>query len=382
MDGTPSLNLDLNTPDASAQPVYRRLALVNGLLIGLAVGLGAWGLEALRVARLPAPLYLPTLALGLAAAMLLCALVGWLSGRFARTPVTFLLWILTAVACMYLIGYLPFQGQTLVAWLADPRFMGRAVFPNAREGTHSGLILGGLLLILVLGVLGLLQNYRLEGLVAEVGRKRGWGARVWLALLLPVPIVFVAALVTGSVLVNPAATALDLTNRAIAGGQGYQGDFRDRGVVDDVNYRALRGLEGKIDGDYRLDTVLVDPAAAMVVTGVSFDNGTLVHCQVINDQLSYCYDAANPYLIGVRSLITGEPLPDPCRGCAIEVDETWRRWLGERRERLGDAFEVTLVAQRGTQTIVRASAPGPDAFAVECRLEGLSPIRLTECHDA
>ena len=45
--------LDLDEPEQHTRPAYRRLGLLNGLLIGLALGLGAWALEIVRVARLP-----------------------------------------------------------------------------------------------------------------------------------------------------------------------------------------------------------------------------------------------------------------------------------------------------------------------------------------
>jgi hypothetical protein len=83
MAETRPLDLDLSPPDLNTLPAYRRLGLLNGLLIGLAVGLGAWAVEALRVSRLPVPLYLPTLFLGLAMVTLLGGLTGWITARLA-----------------------------------------------------------------------------------------------------------------------------------------------------------------------------------------------------------------------------------------------------------------------------------------------------------
>lgn len=380
MAETQSLDIDLSPPELHTLPAYRRLGLVNGLLIGLAVGLGAWGVEALRVTRLPVPLYLPTLFLGLAAMTLLGGLIGWLTARLARPVVTILLWGLAAVAGMYFIGYLPYQGRTLVAWLADTRFWGKPVFPYTLGGSNSGLILGGFLLILTLGVLGLLQGYRLEKMVAETGRAGVLSGRVWLALLLPLPFVFLVSLVTQSVIANPAATAVELAHQAFTGVQGFEGDYLELGESGGISFAALRGLEGRLEGDYDLTVAEMDPSLSTVIVAANFANGNRVYCRVINDQLIYCYDAARAYEQTLRSLIAGEPLPDPCRDCDPAAPEDWGDWFAARRDQLGAEPSIELETQQGSHALFRIS--GHSGAAVECWFAGTSPVRLIECHDA
>ena len=231
--------LDLNAPEHHTLPAYRRLGLLNGLIIGLALGLGAWGLEMVRVARLPLPLAVPALLVGVLFTTLLGGFVGWLSARIARTVVTVVLWVAAGVVAMLAVGYAPFLGRSVVVWLTDPRFFGRQIFPSTLGGTTGGLILGGVLIFLVLGVLGLLQNHRLEGLVQEM--RGGWlpSGRAWLALLLPLPIVFLIAMATSSVIANPAALAAQITHGAILRAQTIEGDLRD--VPGVGNTGLLRG---------------------------------------------------------------------------------------------------------------------------------------------
>lgn len=379
MAQTSPLAFDLSAPEPSRLPVYRRLALLNGLALGLAAGLGAWAPEVLRVVGLSVPLYLPLLGLGLAAAVALGGLVGWLSGRLANAVLTTLLWLAAAVGLVLLMGYLPFRGRTLVAWLADPRFRGLEVYPDTLGGNNSGLVLGGLLLILVLGVLGLLQGYRLENLVSSLGGGRSPGGRGWLALLWPTVPVFAAAAITQSMMVNPSATALQLTRQAIETGRTYGGDdFLEMGTVGGINYAALRGLEGRLGGDYALNLAEVNAETASVVTSVRFAGGDWFYCLVINDQLSYCYDAAPAYINTLRSLVEGRPLPEPCRGCDVGAPAAWGGWWAERRGRVGPSPTIELLAQQGNQTIFRIAAPDAPS-AIECRFEGVGPVRLAEC---
>jgi hypothetical protein len=379
MAETRPLDLDLSPPDLNTLPAYRRLGLLNGLLIGLAVGLGAWAVEALRVSRLPVPLYLPTLFLGLVTVTLLGGLTGWITARLARPFVTVVMWVLMAVMSMYVIGYLPFQGRTLVVWLADPRFWGKPVFPYTLGGTNTGLLLGGLLLILVLGVLGILQGYRLENLVVETGRRRTLSGRAWLALVFPLPFVFLASLITQSVMANPAATAVELTHQGISGTQGFEGDFLELGTAGGVNFAALRGLEGKLNGDFTLGIGEVNTMTSTVIVTADFENGNRVNCRVINDQLVYCYDAEPAYNLTLHSLMTGEALPETCRDCDREASGEWGSWFAERHERLGENPRVERLAKWGSHTLIQVT--GESGFAVQCWFEGISPVQLTGCHE-
>lgn len=359
-------------------PLYRRLGLLNGAIIGLGLGLGAWGMEAWRVWRLPTTAQLPVLLLGLALVVVLCGFVGWLSSRIARTPITVILWALTAVLAMLIMGYLPYYGRTLVVWLSDARFRGLAVFPYTREGGIAALVLGGILIILVLAILGLLQSYRLESIASEAGHRGRVNGRAWRALLLPLPLVLLAALITQGMMANPTAPAIDVTNRAIVGAQNYEGDLRTLDRGDGISYAALRPVQGAIDGEFTLSIVDVNPLNSTVIVRADFANGAWVYCRVINDQLSFCYDAALAYVDGLRVLVTGRPAPEECRGCVLQATDEAAAWLVERRDRFGDNPTIERAAQQGSHVLMRVS--GADIVA-ECWVVGVTPTRLTECRE-
>ncbi len=374
------LDLDLSGPEIHALPLYRRLGLINGLLIGLALGLGAWGMEAWRIAQLPIPLYLPSLLLGLAAMAALGGAVGWLSSRIARTPVTVLLWGVTAILAMLLMGYLPYYGRTLVAWLADTRFWGKPIYPYTLGGTVTGLVFGSLLILLALGLLALLQGHRLESLMAEAGHRGRLNGRVWVSLLLPLPLVFLAALVTQSMMSNPAAAAANVVHEAIELARVYEGDLIDLEQETGVEVTALRGVHDRLGETYSLAIVDVNPLNSTVIIRADFDNGAWLYCRVINDQLSFCYDAAPAYTIGLRSLITGEPPPEDCRGCILQAEEDAAAWLAERRDAFGPDPAIERVAQSGSHVLMRVT--GEAGVAAECWIAGVTPARLLECTES
>lgn len=369
--------LDLDSPERHTLPAYRRLGALNGLLIGLALGLGAWGLEMVRVSRLPLPLAVPTLVLGVMLLMLLGGITGWLSARIAHNVVTVILWVLAGVAVVFVLGYLPFYGRTLVTWLADPRFFGRQVFPYSLGGTISGLILGGIFIILFLAVLGLLQGYRLENLVSETQNRRVPGWRAWLALLLPLPLVFLIAWGTANALVNPAATAAQLTHRAILRAQTFDGDVRDIPPEAGISFLALRPVQDQIEGPFSLGIVDTNVETSIVTIAAHFDNGEWIHCSVINDQFNFCYDAAQVFAGGLRRLITGEPTPENCRTCTLDATDEATAWLAERQAAFGPQPVVEREAQWGNTALLRVV--GEAGFTAECWLQGIAPPVVSTC---
>jgi len=369
-------NVDYPTVEAHRRPVYRRISLLNGLLIGLALGLGAWGLEMWRIITLPVVSYMPSLWLGVGAVVALCGLVGWLTGRLANTALTVVLWALAGGASMMIMGYLPYYGRTLAVWLLDPRFRGSVVYPYTLEGGPGGLLLGGLLIILVLVILGFMQNYRLEQIAMETNRNGRLNGRAWVSLLLPMPIVFLAGVVTQSVMSNPAAPAIVEVNRAVTVAQGYEGDLRTLELNDGISYAALQPVREIISGDFTLSVVDVNPLNATVIVGVDFSGDGWIYCRVINDQLSFCYDASPAYFEGLRNLVTGEPLPEDCRGCALRATDEATAFLLERRELFGPDPEIARVGQQGSHVLMRVTG---DNLTAECRIAGVTPMQLTEC---
>lgn len=375
-----TLTLDLSEKDAGRHPLYRRIGLLNGLFIGLALGLGVWGLEALRIISLPFQLYLPTLALGIVLVTIICALAGWLTARAGRTWLTVLAWFGAAVVCMLFIGYLAYQGRTLLVWLADGRFWGREVYPNVLGGTPGGLILGGFLIILVLLVLGLVQGYRLENITNNLGGKTRLDGRAWFALLLPVPFVFLAGLITKNVMDDPAAQAGQIAYQVIERVNSYDGDLDQLSRQEGINYAALTGVRDEISDDYTLGIGEVSPANSTVAIVADFANGAWVYCRVVNAQMNFCYDASLPYTIGLRSLLTGEPLPDPCRGCLPQNASDWRAWLSDQGERLGPEPRIERLAQWGSHVLMRAESASGDE-AIECWFEGITRVNIAACEN-
>lgn len=372
-----------SAPEAHTRKRYQQLGLLNGLLIGLALALGAWAQEAIGTIGLPYPLALPTLLVSALALIIFCAVVGWLTSRLARTWLTSICWFLAGVIVTLVIGFQPYTGRTWTIWLADTRFWGLNVFPYQAQGTLAGLIIGGFFVLLALTVLGIIQNYRLENMVGELGSARRFDRSIWIQLLWPVPVVFLVALITAGSIENPAAQSVGVIHEVIEVGRTFEGDEAELfqlSLEEGVSYSAIRGVRDQLTANYTLSIGDVNPATSSVIVVAHFDNGAWINCRVIAGQASFCEDASRPYTTGLVELINGIAAAEDCRNCQPQASAEWTSWLRARQPSLGDAPQVTRVAQWGSEVLMRLESATGDA-AVECWFTGLQPVQLRSCEE-
>jgi hypothetical protein len=359
------------------RPGYRKLGLLNGLLIGLAMVMGAWGPEAWKLWRLPMPLAYGGLVIASLILLLLYGFTGWLTSRLANAWITVISWALVGIIASLFVGYQPTVGRTMAVWLVDRRFWGIPVYP-AINGGHWAVMLGGIFIILIFVVLALLQGQRLDSAQHELKKNTRLSARAWLILLIPLPLVAVAGWATASMPINPSATAANVVLDAITTTWDYEGDLVELGLQRGSNYGAVRAVQDQMSGEFTLNIGQIDPASSIALILAEFDNGAWITCRVINDQLSHCYDATPPYTIGLASLITGEPVPEECRRCPLHVKDETADWLRQQRDLLGDNPKIERLAQWGGYVLMGVTSETGDK-ALECMFNSMSPVELDRC---
>lgn len=368
-----------DTLEPHERPGYRKLSLLNGVLIGAALALGSWGMEAWRLAGLPVENAYTSLILGSFALIVLCGFTGWLTGYFENIWPTVVVWLFASMLCALIIGYQPYIGRTAAEWLADTRSWGLPIY-SSQTVTNSGLILGGLTIIITLTILALLQSYRMEQAVNELADNGRVSPRSWFILLLPMPIVALVALFTSSVQINPAAEAASVVYDGIEVAGATDEDLFQLGIQRGTNYAALNPVRDQLVGDYSLRVGEIDANSSQTFILAEFEDGTWINCRTINDQLSFCYDAEPAYTTGLTSLIAGEPMPEVCQGCPPVVDDQWLSWLQERASQLGPDPQIERLAQWGGYVLVQISATGGD-YAIECLFDRMTPVSLDHCEE-
>jgi len=357
--------------------VYQKIGLFNGLLIGLGIALGCWGYSTITLTKLPVQMPYASLVVAALLVIALCALAGRLTARLQRTWSTMLLWLGTAVFVILVINYQPTILRTWMVWLADRRFWGLPIYPQI-EADFYVYLLAGFFILLLLTVLALLQTYRLDGVLRELGENGRFLPRSWALLLLPVPFAFAAGFITMQFMGDTAAAALSLVHQAIEGGRGYEGDLFQLGLQDGINYSAFRGVQDRMTPTYTLAIGGEDAAMSSTFVTITFDNDLWVSCRVINGQLTFCADASPPYFMGLHSLITGEPVPETCLTCNPAVDADLAYWLAERHGHFNGSPQISRLAQWGNYVLVEATAPD-NSYGITCWFSGVSPVQLDSC---
>jgi hypothetical protein len=376
--------LDLHEPVVN-KPLYRRMGLWNGLAIGAGLALGAWAPAVWTVRNLPVSLRFGPYIISAIALLAFTGAVGWLTARIGRTLLTALVWFATACVTTLAIGYAPYSGGTLAVWLADRRFWGLPIYPFPFESAHATLavVLGGLLLVILLTVLALLQDSRLEAMVSEMGEERRLNRGTATRLLLPVPLVILVAYLANDAIGSESWRDLAVVDGAVSVAYEYDGDLFALSQEQGVNYNALRGVRDLLGPDYTLESVQaqISDANPLRTVAVHFDNGSWIHCQFLGDALNFCYDAAPPYTTGLATIIAGTPFDEECRNCYPRVGDEWAGWLRQRAGQLGGEPEIRRLAQRGNYTLMEARSAGGD-FAVTCRFVGARPVEIEECWES
>jgi hypothetical protein len=370
--------MSLAQRDTQSRRVWLRLGLLQGLLVGLALALGTWAPDALAMIRGPVRAVTASLPLGLLALLLLGALAGWLAAWAGRAWASLLIWILAATLMILAIGHLPYEGRSLIIWLSDRRAWGLPIYPSS-ETAQTALALGGFFVLLVLATLGLLQPYRLEGIAGETDRGGRLEARGWFLLLLPLPLILITGIIADSIVNRPLRTAPQMVHEAIRVGRTYEGDLFALSLERGLNYNAISGVRGQMSAEYRLSIGASDLELNQTVFVVAdFDNGAWIQCRVVNEQLSFCYDASLPYTQGFASLLASGQTPEDCPGCSIWAGDELRTWLAERRGHWRGTPQVTRLAQWGSYVLMRAESASGD-YALECLFQGVSPVFLESC---
>lgn len=366
-----------STENSASTSSYRDLGLLNGLLIGLTLSIGAWALEIITRADLPVPLQYPSLVLSIILLITLNGFTGWLTIRIEKALLVALIWFVSAILTTVVISYQPYFGRTLTIWLLDRRFWGLPVYPNAYSFTPITFF-AGFFIILLLGFLGLVQNYRLKTVHSELDSNHKMTAKVWALLLLPLPFIYATGLVTRDIVGDPSETAVQIVHQTIQRGRTYSGDLFELSLADGINYSAIQNVREQMSPNYSLTVGVIDPQSSTTIIVAHFDNGAWINCRLTNNQLAFCYDAAPPYTLGLKSLITGEAIPENCRNCLPHVSNTWHEWLRSQGSRLGNAPKIEREAQWGSYVLMRIES---DRAAIECWFNEIDPVVLESCEE-
>ncbi|MCA9920105.1 MAG: hypothetical protein KC445_19240 [Anaerolineales bacterium] len=370
--------------DHETLPSFRRLGLVYGFLMGLAIAVGFWLPKMLVMSRLPVWFpYGGAIVSGLAV-LLLGSLAGWLSSALRRPLFSLLIWLGTAVLICVSLGVLPPVGQNWAVWLADDRFAGLKVVQSPDHLFWWSFVIAGFVMVSVLPLMSILQNTNLVSVHQEVVYGRRLNRQIVFRLLLPTLLAgFLGALFPDLTTSAPRGAVL-ITDQAIQRVRDYDGELFELSLDTGFNYNALDSVRGQLDGPYTLlVNEVVDEWSSAIITA-HFDSGAWVNCRVNITQedatyFSFCFDAGIPFTDGMNHLVYANVPEDSCRRCEVTADATWRTWLQERAGLFDQPPVWERVAQYGRFVIIQATTANNGS--ITCQLEGSEVVTLTSCEE-
>lgn len=371
--------------DHEALPSFHRLGLAYGLLIGLAIALGFWLPKVIVLARLPLWFPYGGAIVSSLAVLLLGGATGWLTSYMRRAILVMATWLVTAVLICISLGALPPIGQTWVIWLADGRFAQLPIYQPPAHLFWWSYAIAGFLLISLLTLMAVLQNFNLVKAHQELVNGRRLNLNAAVILLLPMLLAGFLGAIFPDLSTSAPRDALAVTHEAIQRVRTVEGDLFQLSRESGLNYNALASVADQLEGTYTLQLNDVDEAWSSAVITVHFASGAWINCLTnINQQrvtyFSFCFDAAIPFTAGMNHLLYNNVPADSCRRCEVTADSSWRSWLQARAAQFEAIPEWQRVAQHGRFVIMQATNPAT-SFGISCRLEGADVVQLVSCEE-
>lgn len=370
--------------DHEAQPSFRWLGLVQGLLIGLAIGIGFWLPKVLIMSQLPVWFPYGGVILSSVAVLLLGSFTGWLTSSLRRSILSMLFWLVTAVLICISLGTLPPIGQNWAVWLADGRFSGLQVVQSPDHLFWWSFAIAGFLMIAVLPPMAILQNNNLVAVHQELVYGRRLNRQAALRLLFPALVAGLLGALFPDLTTSAPRDALVITDEAIRRVRDYEGDLFALSQETGFNYNALDSVSDQLDGPYTLlVNEVIDEWSSAFITA-HFGSGAWVTCRVnITQQratyLSFCFDAGIPFQDGMNHLLYNNVPADSCRRCEVAADDRWQTWLQARANQFDEPPTWEPVVQHGRFVIIQATTN--QNSQIRCQLEGSELIQLTSCEE-
>ncbi len=370
-----SANVALPTPlienEHSRRHFTRTAGIAYGVVVAIVFALAIWGPDVTSLRSEAVGLSWQLLGLSLVLFLPLGGLIGWLSASARWSGFTLGWWIVGVALMAWLAGHVPYEGLSFIARLRDPYpppypmypvslpVMGSAGF-SAAIGAIAGLFVG----LLSLAALGQAWNYSTK--------RHRFGVRSTLALLVCVPPLIIAGLMTDFQINAPLRGALVEVDRAL---QLASNPATDLGAA---RLPFLQSMRDQLSPNYTLIWVQNSPELSTFTIDAQFDSGLLMRCNYSYGNVSICSNLGQNTHVWMSQLMTVGHTT--CTGCDVRVAQDTRSWLAAMLPALGNLREVKLLAHVGGWLYQRATFDS--GRVIDCRFSGNRPIKVDLCIEA
>jgi hypothetical protein len=313
--------------------------LIAGVLGGMGFALGAWGVDAILLARAQADLPFLKLALGMLPCLLIGGLAGWLTARFDRGLVAFIVWMVAGCTMVWLVSHMPFEGVSSFLSFTEPSFRGITTYPfvlSAKVRMNLLYVVVGLLS----GFFGIFLLFRIE---TAVRATHALGRLVSLALFLP--FMFIAGLAADNLINEPLRSPILAMDQLFQYGLQAETHPFSKDQIQMLHLRALDPFKEYLHQPRELRLGDYDPESLVETSVIVKIKDDYFRCSVIDGQPVFCQSSANTYLNSFNCLL----LQGDGEGCGILVSEVASQQLAPL---VGQAQEIGILNQYGTAVLI------------------------------
>ena len=277
---------------------------VNGILFGLVAGLalsvGIWGLDAYMLSQAHAEWAWLKFLIGTPFVMLVGGVAGWLTARFDNVLIGAIIWLLTSLAVVWFASHVAFQGLSLVIGYLKPDFAGLDIYPFV-ESARARMSF----LYIVVGVLMALGGGFEMFFVESATRASGFFARLF-------------SLLTCAVIFIPVGLAVDnLINASLRAPLVGVNELIELGLQDELTpftiqekramgLSAIKPFGERIHKPYHLYLGTYDPmdlSEASIYIDFDGEWGT---CFAVGDQTIFCQLSRDRYVQKFACLVASD----------------------------------------------------------------------------
>lgn len=351
------------------RPRIRRASRLNGVLFGaisgLAFGLTAWGIDAIALASASADRPWVKLAVGLVIAVVIGCIAGWLTAVVDRAAAGLILWACAGIALSWFVGHLPFEGQSTLLKLIEPRLGDVDIYPFV----ESARVRTAFLMFVVGGLSAMAGTVELVLLDRAKEAQTGTGRAFSLALT--IPFFVLAGIASDGIINRPLRDPLVAVDQVIGWAIDAKTTPVDPGLARQRHLGAVKGIENLLDRPYRVSLGAYDSASLFSFSvEVDFD-GTWVRCSVLASAPGYCRETDTLYTQALACLIGAG------QSCDVSTADAVRPWIEQSIDRKLPPASIGVLGHYASAVLVEVTWPGGEHDL--CLFRGVQPIVLSHC---
>ena len=268
----------------------RRNGILFGMVAGLALSIGIWGMDAFILYQAHAGWAWLKFLIGTPFLLLVGGLAGWVTARYDNGMVGALTWLLTSLVVVWIASHVPFQALSWVVGVLKPDFAGLDIYPfveNVRGRMNF--------LYIVVGILMALGGGFEMFIVEAVTRASTWFARFFnllACMMIFLPVGLAVDNLMNATLREPMVAVNDVIQN------GLKAETTPFTIQEkrDMGLSAIRPFGDLIHRPYRLYLGKYDPEdIAETSINVDFD-GVWATCFAIGNRTFFCQLSRDRYV--------------------------------------------------------------------------------------